>query len=218
MSSKGEFWALPKDIMQMRHISLEARVLYAFLWTRKNGENVAWPGQKYLAEQLGVGERSIRRYLDELKKEGLIEVEQQGLKKTNRYFLTGQNGHSRTATPVRSRPAIAVSDPIVREQKEENRSISDAPPAAAIFNIKDEIEKMKSDKRRDINLIGEFIEEKKIPIHSRAELNVIIRRHLRAANQLKAFPDSRIGWATRKAQNEWPDYTLETLVKYLSKA
>ena len=41
---------------------------------------------------MGSGERSVRRYLDELEKAGLLEIEQRGLGKTNLYrlFLTVQ--------------------------------------------------------------------------------------------------------------------------------
>lgn len=117
----NQFWAMPKEIMEIKELSLEARIVYSILWTRANGDNVAWPGQKYIAEILGVGERSVRRYLDELKNYGLIEVERQGLKKTNRYFLTGQVGRSGADTAVRSRADTAVLS-IVREEKKEKRS------------------------------------------------------------------------------------------------
>ena len=116
---KGQFWAIPKEIMAMHQLSLEARIVYAILWTRSNGDNICWPGQKSIAENLGVGERSIRRYLGELLKEGLIEVERKGLRMTNRYLLTGQIGLSRADTTGLSREATPVLSS-VKEQIKKN--------------------------------------------------------------------------------------------------
>lgn len=108
---KGQFWALPKDILSIKNLSLEAKVLFGILWTRMNGENLAWPSQKHMAEIMGVGVRSIRRYIKELEKKGLIKVQRIGLRKTNRYlvnnpvdnsFLIGQVGPSREDTVGRS--------------------------------------------------------------------------------------------------------------------
>lgn len=46
---------------------------------------------------MGAGERSVRRYLDELEKVKLLEVVQRGLGKTNLYrlFLTVQKSNLR---------------------------------------------------------------------------------------------------------------------------
>lgn len=101
-SGEVGYWAVPKEVMYRKDLSIEARVVYGVLWTRQNGDNVAWPGQAYIADKIGVSDRSIRRYVTELKEAGLIEVEQQGLRKTNRYFLTGQVDRSRADTPDRS--------------------------------------------------------------------------------------------------------------------
>lgn len=88
MKKQGEFWAIPKLIMDRRDISLEARIAYAILWTRANGDNEAWPSQKYIAEILGVGERSIKRYIAELVKADLVTAKRRGDRKTNLYALS----------------------------------------------------------------------------------------------------------------------------------
>lgn len=133
---KQEFWAIPKAIFSKREISLEARVLYGILFTRANGENVAWPGQKNLAETMGIGERSVRRYLDELKQHDLIESERLGMKRTNRYFLInekeviGQLDLSRQDKNVLSRQDKNVLS-IGKEQIEKNSSNELAPHGGA---------------------------------------------------------------------------------------
>ena len=121
-----------------RGLSLEARFIYGILITRANGDNDPFPGQKYLANEIGCGVRSVQRYIDELKKAGYIEVVRMGLRKTNRYklkrvdeSLTGQNGVSRCDTAVVSRHDTAVaSHSIRRDVKEEMNKILAAETAA----------------------------------------------------------------------------------------
>ena len=87
----------------------------------------------------------------------------------------------------------------------------------APFSLKEEIKKLKTDKKRHIQLIGEYLEEKNIPLESEEELQIAIKRHLRYAVQLSKFTDNRIGWATKIAEKEYPEYTFETLIKVLTR-
>ena len=100
-------------------------------------------------------------------------------------------------------------------QKKHTKEIAAEPPHP--FLLKGELEKLKSDPKRHIQLIGEYLEEKKVPLCSKAELQEAIKRHSRAAVSLSKFTDDRIGWATSVAEKEYPAYTLETLVKILTR-
>lgn len=84
---KEEFWALPKQIAKA-DISDGAKLTYAVLFTRKNGENQAFPKRQYIAEQLGCSVFSVDKYIKQLKEAGLISTIQRGLKKSNLYNLT----------------------------------------------------------------------------------------------------------------------------------
>ena len=97
-------------------------------------------------------------------------------------------------------------------RKEEN-----APAKPVPFVLSEELGKLKTDKKRHIQLIGEYLEEKKIPLHSKDEIQEAIKRHTRAAVSLSKFTDDRIGWATGKAEKDYPEYTLETLIKILTR-
>ncbi|MFA5168838.1 MAG: helix-turn-helix domain-containing protein [Candidatus Omnitrophota bacterium] len=121
MKYAEEFWAIPKSIMDMTHVSLEARVIYGILFTMKNGKNSAWPSQKTIAEDIGIGERSVRRKLDELVEVGLIEVERRGMNQSNVYRFPDRTnvksaGVANLAgpdrTPVAGPDRTAVSGPI----------------------------------------------------------------------------------------------------------
>ena len=97
------FTQVPNFILTNPAISVGAKLGYAMLLKYAWGDGACFPGQIKLAEDMGAGERSVRRYLDELDKAGFLEIKQRGLGKTNLYrlFLTVQKfdkrGHARPA-------------------------------------------------------------------------------------------------------------------------
>jgi phage replication O-like protein O len=100
-----------------------------------------------------------------------------------------------------------------KRKKENKRKNTEQAP----FSLFEELEKYKKDKRRHIQLIAEYLDEKKIPISSREELEIAIKRHCKDAVELASFDDKRIGWATSVAEKEYPNYTLKTLTKILTR-
>jgi len=79
----------------------------------RNGENLAWPGQRRLAQILGVSPRSVIRYIKELEGKGLLIRHRKGLGRTNRYqLLIGQVVTSGNDSVVTSR-SDKLSLPIV---------------------------------------------------------------------------------------------------------
>lgn len=100
----------------------------------------------------------------------------------------------------------------------DSREEQQVAPAAQVFSLKEEVRKMKHDPQRHIQLIGEYLEERKVEIRSQPQLTQAIRRHCRAAVALAQFEDDQIGRATKKAEREYPKaWTLETLVKILTR-
>ena len=86
------FTQVPNFILTSADISVGAKLGYAMLLKYAWGDSACFPGQTKLAEDMGSGERSVRRYLEELEKAGFLEIRQRGLGKTNLYrlFLTVQ--------------------------------------------------------------------------------------------------------------------------------
>ena len=91
------FTQVPNFILTKADISVGAKLAYAMLLKYAWGDDACFPGQATLATDMGSGERSVRRYLDELEKIKLLEVVQRGLGKTNLYrlFLTVQKLNAR---------------------------------------------------------------------------------------------------------------------------
>lgn len=92
LATRHGFTQVPNFILTKEDISVGAKLAYAMLLKYAWGDGACFPGQTKLADDMGSGERSVRRYLDELEKVGLLEIIQRGLGKTNLYrlFLTVQ--------------------------------------------------------------------------------------------------------------------------------
>ena len=86
------FTQVPNFILTKKELSVGAKLAYAMLLKYAWGDDACFPGQTKLAVDMGSGERSVRRYLEELEKANLLEIVQRGLGKTNLYrlFLTIQ--------------------------------------------------------------------------------------------------------------------------------
>lgn len=92
LATRHGFTQVPNFILTNKDLSVGAKLAYAMLLKYAWGDDACFPGQAKLAEDMGSGERSVRRYLDELEKTKLLEIVQRGLGKTNLYrlFLTVQ--------------------------------------------------------------------------------------------------------------------------------
>jgi Helix-turn-helix domain len=81
------FTQVPNVILTDEVLSVGAKLAYAILLKYAWDAEGCFPGQIRLAQDMGSGERSVRRYLEELEQTGFLEVEQRGLGKTNYYRL-----------------------------------------------------------------------------------------------------------------------------------
>jgi hypothetical protein len=105
---QADFDMLPTVIRKRHDISLGAKVVYATLMTYYHRFEAIFPGQETLAEDVGSSERSVRRYLQELRDVGLLLIERRGLGLTNEYVLlewADSGAAAKMADPERSEPA-----------------------------------------------------------------------------------------------------------------
>lgn len=80
---------MPEIVRVSPVLSPGAKILYnqiiSYFWQKD--DEVAWPGQKKLAEKLSISDREVRKRLDELKEVELIAIKQRGLGQTNNIYL-----------------------------------------------------------------------------------------------------------------------------------
>lgn len=84
---KHGFTQLPRYILKDKTLTFGARLTYAVLLSYAWQEDSCFPGQSRMAKDLGTTDRSMRRFLIELKQAGYIDWRQQGLGKTNIYYI-----------------------------------------------------------------------------------------------------------------------------------
>jgi hypothetical protein len=87
MSSKQGFTQVPNYVLTDTRLSFGARLTYAILLSYAWNKGSCFPGQKRVAEDLGVSDRTVRTYLHELEELGLISWKQQGPSKPNLYTI-----------------------------------------------------------------------------------------------------------------------------------
>lgn len=78
---------VPNFILESREISTGAKLTYAMLLKYAREQDECFPGQDTLAQEMGNGERSVRRWLKELEDVGLISIKKKGQGKPNLYTV-----------------------------------------------------------------------------------------------------------------------------------
>ena len=68
-----------------------AKLVYLYLYDRKNKDNVTWPGLNTIARELSLSRSTVKRAILDLEQAGLIRKEahyrQNGSATSNRYYL-----------------------------------------------------------------------------------------------------------------------------------
>ncbi len=101
------------------------------------------------------------------------------------------------------------------EENRKNTIASATPPLP--FSFDKYLEAMHSHKNRHVQIIAFYFQEKKLKFDNKPQVETAIRRHLRAAKSLVPFSDAQLVEASKKAAKEYPEYTLETLAKILTR-
>ncbi len=86
LSQKG-FTQVPNHVLEHEKISPGAKLTYSMLLKYAWQNNYCFPGQVRLAKEMGVVERSVRSYLQELQRHNFLKITRRGLGKTNIYEL-----------------------------------------------------------------------------------------------------------------------------------
>ena len=81
------FTQVPNFLLKSTKLSSGDKMAFAMLLSYAWQNDFCFPGQERLADDLGLAERSVRRNLKSLEKNGLITIKRRGLGKTNIYEL-----------------------------------------------------------------------------------------------------------------------------------
>ena len=87
LATQRGWTGVPNFIIESKEISVGAKLIYAMLLKYARELDECFPGQERLAKDMGNGERSVRRWLRELAKAGLINIKQRGQGRPNLYTV-----------------------------------------------------------------------------------------------------------------------------------
>lgn len=228
------FTIVPNYILN--HSNANAQALYLQL-KRLAGENgIAYPSRDYLMQKLDLSHPTLIKYFRFLLDKNWIEYIGEETVQTNggpqrvkayrivdiwKLNIDDSEGGKKETTPldeggkkyarkgVKNVPANknpvkknTITDDIASEEKE--------------FNLEQTLTTWETGKRRSFEIIAWFIREKRLQPKSQLQLVNIAKRHVKTAQLLIDYTDQEIVEASKKAQ-KWPEWTLETVLKYLTK-
>jgi DNA-binding transcriptional ArsR family regulator len=78
---------VPNFILESKEVSIGAKLIYAMLLKYAREMDECFPGQARLAKDIGNSERSVRSWLQELERVGLISIKQRGQGRPNLYTV-----------------------------------------------------------------------------------------------------------------------------------
>lgn len=229
---RPDFLQIPFQLIDDRELEQNDRLVYGLVyWFEHLKDGSCTAGNNTIAELLHTTTRVVQNSLNALEERGYIKRIYKDDSKRNRLMIQSKIAYKNVSPMGDRHPASVlqvtnvrpIGDTHVRPIGDQNKNIVNknsniaAASAAEVFSFKDEIKKMEDHKRRDINIIGFYFEIKKPDIKNREQLHIAIKRHLRAANDLIPFTDSQLVAASKKAEKLTSEWTLETLVKILTK-
>lgn len=174
-------------------------------------------GRKELSHATGIPQTTIERVLNFLENEHQI-----GQQKTTKYRLITilnwkQHQKSDSTSDNKRTTDGQQADTNKKLKKDKNEKKDIAPIGAEVFSLKEEIKKLEDSPRRDLNIIAFYFSERRPRFENIGQFQTALRRHLRPAKELVPFTDAQIAKASMLAKEKYPEWTLETLTKIVTK-
>ena len=216
------FLPIPEELMKSKAISWGAKYLWGII-AKANMEEVRW-GIKYMSERMGCEGRETRARIKELKENDLIMVKRTG--RANIYKINfelvqliqeddgSKRAYQRRDKSVPIREAQIGQDPICSNKELSLKSLSDKPTN---WNLEKELEKLLTDPKRHIEIIGIWIREMKLRPENKDQMQAIIKRFLRPAKLLEGYKNKDIVETIKVLKNTsyLTKFTPETISKYI---
>jgi len=213
---------IPADV-RYSDISPNAKLLYGEITALCNQEGFCWATNAYFAELYQVANKTISRWVGELKTKGFIYYTIS--EKTNRkIYMT----HPKNVLGVGQKCPGGVGQKADHNTIVYNNTINNSAARAAdtqkvdpntLMDLGGFVDWCKKGNQRHIKIIADFAEEKKLKFTTRGQWEMLIKRNLRAAQSLAPYTDDQIGKAITailKAEKGYLEkWTLETVYKYL---
>lgn len=107
---RAGFAALPYQVLRDTRLSVGARLVYAVLLMYAWQNDSCFAGQEKMAKDMGISERHLRRYLNELENLRYVRIKRQGLNKPNLYYILDVNSKLRRPKNETERTRVSAQE------------------------------------------------------------------------------------------------------------
>jgi hypothetical protein len=214
-----------------RHCGISATGVYMILCRHANYKTQeAFPSKKLIAEKLGIGERTVFSAIKKLKERNIIKSESQGRKDNGLFNVRNYILIDKTEWKYPPQANIAVGkkqhspqanndthrrQPLPKKEtnkKETNNNIISSNEEK-VFSYKEKLEGLRTSKRKDLNIIYDYLVAKKYSFDNEIQYEKEFKRCLRSAKYLKGYNQGDILKLIDYCKNKYEEWTIETLVK-----
>lgn len=213
-----------------KYLGASCTVVYLSLCRHAdNATQTCFPSMKLIAEENGINTKTVERATKKLEEWGIVQVlrskKKDGTQSNNIYTLTSKIEWKSKLTDIKSlgQPTDKLDEsrqtPVLHNYTHTNNTIVETSSTIVKKEYKwsEYLQGMIDHKRKDLNIIGFFLKEKRVVFNTKPKAEAAVRRHLKAAKSIIAFDKSEIGTVIRKLNYDWPKFTLETVYKELTK-
>jgi len=235
---KGFYIEITNNLLDPKHREAMRESVWLFMWCLdkltsidEDGIGKVLGGKPIKFEEveieLGISERTYRRWTTQLKKEGYINLKRTpyGLiltmnKAKKRWAKEVDNKRRNMSEKTSDVPQTAyLSDKSVTSNKTvsvDNNNTMSAEPTD--WNFDSKLEEMKKDPRRHIQIIALYWIAKKIRFENDKQYQPNLRRELKPATALSGYKDEDIKETIKTIENTeyLRKWTLETITKFIN--
>lgn len=237
--SVPNYYAIIPAFIRYADINNGAKLLYGEISALCNKEGYCWASNEYFARLYKCDVRTITRLIASLISINAIKVENSA-NQYRKIFLVVDSGWTKMSKQAGQKCPTGLDKNVrhnsivnTKTNKEAVTSTASASlkgknadkEASPIIDFTEEMEGLQNDKRRDLQVVGLYMEFRKASlqktIHNKAQLSMFIKRHLKSAGTLvKAeYTDDQIVeyFEETNKKNKDIDWTIETVIKQITK-
>lgn len=208
---EGPYTTVPNSLAFNKKLSWRAKGIFLYMQAKP----INWDFDSIrMSEDSIDGKHSTREGLKELVNEGFLI----------RKKLPSGKMEYELVEPKTKRPNDQISHsgkigPIINKDsyKEIKKEQTNMGETSSPFVWEEYLDGLLNDKDKRMNIIGFFFKAKGLRFDTKEKAQSAIRRHLKAAKELSPFEKGEIGAVIRKLNYDWPKFTLETVLKELTK-
>lgn len=210
-----------------KHLGTTCTVVYISLCRHSdNKTQECFPSMDTIAEENGMKRNAVSRAIKKLEDWNIISVKKEYDKKTkkrknNVYTLLAKSEWKEKpcTLKIHGEPCTPKEETHAPLEGSNNTHINNTNNGEdSPFVWEDYLEKMvDKGNQRHIRIIGAYFKIRGKRFDALSEVTTAIKRHVKPAKELIGFPNSKIGEAMRKLNYDFPAFTLETVLKELTK-